>query len=190
MSPHFRELLNVKEHILPHRGTALDWRGSESGRPSFGGVYVFWWRDSARHFYRKIQNRVLHFRGPDKTIRWDIRLDDLRASANGRLPLYVGKTGKNIAERVGLHLKLKTPRTVKGDAVRGVCRRMTTSCQVRDRLDRLFPKCKDTSILALDNLMLSYVRIDGSPRSFVERFFLEDAAIGVLRPIFNVDHER
>jgi hypothetical protein len=66
---------------------------------------------------------------------------------------------------------------------------MTTSCQVRDRLDRLFPHYHDTRPLALENLALSYLRLDG-PGAFVERFFLEDLAVGMLRPIFNVDSER
>jgi hypothetical protein len=66
---------------------------------------------------------------------------------------------------------------------------MTTSCQVRDRLDRLFPDLPDTRSLALDNLALSYARIEGTG-AFVERFFLEDLAVGMFRPIFNVDSER
>ncbi len=66
---------------------------------------------------------------------------------------------------------------------------MTTSCQVRDRLDRLFPLYKDTRTIAHDNLALSYVQLDG-PGAFVERFFLEDLAVGELRPIINLDSER
>jgi len=99
--------------------------------------------------------------------------------------VYVGKAS-DLAKRIGLHLKLKTSRTVAPGAVNGVCERMTTSCQVRDRLDRLFPNLPDTRSLALDNLALSYARIE----AFVERFFLEDLAVGMLRPIFNVDSER
>jgi hypothetical protein len=66
---------------------------------------------------------------------------------------------------------------------------MTTSCQVRDRLDRLFPNVDDTRRIALNKLALSYVKVEGT-NSFVERFFLEDLAVGMLRPIFNVDSER
>jgi hypothetical protein len=189
MLRHFQELLKIKEHAIPSRGTALDWRKSESNRPSFGGVYAFWWNGGALELYHKLQNRALYFRGPKEALRWDIRPDDLLVASNGRLPLYVGKAAKDIAQRVGLHLKLKTRRTIAVSSVRGVCCRMTTSCQVRDRLDRLFPK-EDTARLALDNLMLSYVRLDGSPRAFVERFYLEDYAVGVLHPMFNVDSER
>ena len=184
------DLLIIKEQLLPHKDIALDWRHAASGRPSFGGVYVFWWRGGAHDFYNSLQNKSLHFHGPNSiALELKITLDSLKDAENGLLPLYVGKNAADIAKRIGLHLKLKTPRTVEANAVNGICERMTTSCQVRDRLDRLFPNYQDTRTLALNNLALSYVRLDG-PVSFVERFFLEDLAVGILRPIFNVDSER
>ena len=184
------DLLTIRESPLPHRGTALDWSRSKCGRPSFGGVYVFWWRGKAEEFLGAIQNRVLHFHGPNGVaLNWEITHESLRVAENELLPLYVGKNASDLAKRVGLHLKLKTPRTVVPGAVNGICERMTTSCQVRDRLDRLFPNIADTRALALDNLALSYTKIEGIG-AFVERFFLEDMAIGLLRPIFNVDSER
>ena len=184
------DLMTIKESPLPHKGTALDWRRATHGRPSFGGVYVFWWRGEVEQFYQSLQNCFLHFHGPKGIpLKWGIRRDSLHVAENGLLPLYVGKNASDIAKRVGLHLKLKTPRTVQGKEVNGVCKRMTTSCQVRDRLDRLFPNLQDTRPLALDNLALSYVRLQGDG-AFVERFFLEDLAVGLLMPIFNVDSER
>lgn len=183
------ELLTIRESPLPHRRTALDWSQSAYGRPSFGGVYVFWWRGNAQQFLDSIENRVLHFCGPNGVpLQWEITHHFLRDAENGLLPLYVGKAASDLAGRVGLHLKLKTPRTIP-EAVSGVCARMTTSCQVRDRLDRLFPNEADTRPRALNNLALSYVKIEGAD-AFVERFFLEDLAVGMLRPIFNVDSER
>ena len=184
------DLLIIKESRLPHRGIALDWRQAASGRPSFGGVYAFWWRGGAQDFYDSLQNRSLHFHGPNGiALELKITLASLKVAENGSLPLYVGKNAADIATRLGLHLKLRTPRTVEAGAVNGICERMTTSCQVRDRLDRLFPNYQDRRTLALNNLALSYVRLDG-PGSFVERFFLEDLAVGILRPVFNVDSER
>jgi hypothetical protein len=151
---------------------------------------VFWWRETPEQFLQSLQNRHLHFHGPNGvTLDWEITLDSLRVAENGLLPLYVGKNASDIAKRVGLHLKLKTPRTVPPEAVNGFCERMTTSCQVRDRLDRLFPNIPDTRSLALNNLALSYVQLQGTG-AFVERFYLEDLAVGVFRPIFNVDSER
>lgn len=58
-----KELLQVKESVLPHRDTRLDWKRANSGKPSFGGVYVIWWRGSGQDFYDSLQNRVLHFHG-------------------------------------------------------------------------------------------------------------------------------
>lgn len=124
-----------------------------------------------------------------KPLQWEIEKKDLITSENGFLPLYVGKNSSSIAWRLGLHLKLKTPRTVPPDALGGVCKRMTTSCQVRDRIDRLFPNFKDTRPLVLEKLALSYSRIEGDA-SFVTRFFVEDLAIGTLKTVFNVDSER
>jgi hypothetical protein len=184
------DLLAIKESPLPHRDKALDWGKATCGRPSFGGIYVFWWRSNAEHFFHSLQNRTLHFHGPNgRALKWEIKLDSLHTAENSLLPLYVGKTTSDIAKRVGLRLKLKTPRTVPGNTVNGICKRMTTSCRVRDRLDRLFPNFQDTRQLVLENLALNYVELQGTG-AFVERFFLEDLAVGMLMPIFNVDSER
>jgi hypothetical protein len=48
MNHDISDLLKIKEPLLPHKGIALDWRHAASGRPSFGGVYVFWWRGGAK----------------------------------------------------------------------------------------------------------------------------------------------
>jgi len=185
-----RELIRIREQTIPNRGDRLDWARSTNGRPEFAGVYAFWWRGSPRSFLRAMGNRTLHFHGPaGAQLSWTLTLGDLMVASNGLIPLYVGKNASDIAWRVGLHLKLKTPRTVAAGAVDGISRRMTTSCQVRDRLDRLFPQFPDTRNLALQNLALSYVRLDGK-QGFVRRFFLEDFAIGLLQPVFNVDSER
>lgn len=183
------ELLRIKERQLPvnRNRIGLDWGSARSGRPKFSGVYVFWWNGDAGQFLNSIRNKTLHFRGPKgkPPFAWTLSVSDLLTAANGVLPLYVGKA-TNIADRVGKHLKLKTLRTVSQDSIDGVCRRMTTTCQLRDRLDRLFPDIPDTRGLAVQHLMLSYVPLD----SVVERFFLEDLAVGRLRPPFNVDTER
>ncbi len=185
-----KELLRIREEKIPHRENRLDWKNAIGGKPGFPGVYAFWWNGSPDSFFRRIGNRTLHFHGPGgKQLSWELRQSDLRVADNGLIPLYVGKNASDISKRIGLHLKLKTPRTVAARAVGGICRRMTTSCQIRDRLDRLFPQSSDTRQLAVENLALSYVRIEGDA-AFVKRFFFEDLAIGCLRPLFNVDSER
>lgn len=183
-------LLDIRESPLPHRQTALDWRRGRNERPTFGGVYVLWWRQPAPEFLASLQNRYLHYLGPGNApLAWEITHECLHVAPNGLLPLYVGKNASDIADRIGEHLKLQTLRTVDAAATAAFSPRLTTSCQVRDRLDRLFPELADTRPLALNNLAFSCIRVDG-PNSFVKRFFLEDLAIGLLRPLFNVDSER
>jgi len=43
--------------------------------------------------------------------------------------------------------------------------------------------------LVLDNIGLSFVELDGDTHAG-NRFYLEDLAIGLMRPPFNVDIER
>ena len=65
----------------------------------------------------------------------------------------------------------------------------TTSCQLRAGVEHLFPKEKDTRALVLENIGLSYVILHGDEHA-ANRFYLEDMAIGLMRPALNVDIER
>jgi hypothetical protein len=65
----------------------------------------------------------------------------------------------------------------------------TTSCQLRAGVDRLFPKEADTRAIILDYVGLSFVELDGDANA-ANRFYLEDLAIGLMRPPLNVDVER
>jgi hypothetical protein len=103
----------------------------------------------------------------------------------GRVPLYIGKS-VNIASRIGDHLLLQTRRAVALQKGAEKSKRRTSSCQIRDRLDRLFHNMEDPRDMILDNLSLSFIRVD----DWVTRFFLEDLAIGLYQPLFNLDCER
>jgi hypothetical protein len=48
---------------------------------------------------------------------------------------------------------------------------------------------QDTRSLVLDNIGLSWVELDGDDHA-ANRFYLEDLAIGLMRPILNIDVER
>ena len=121
-----------------------------------------------------------------------IQIDDhwLGLDTDLPVPLYVGKTAGSLAKRVGQHLRLgsgdrmlplgKDP--VKPDAP-------TTSCQLRAGVEHLFPQERDTRALILQNVGLSYVLLDGDAHA-ANRFYLEDLAIGLMRPPLNVDIER
>jgi len=67
--------------------------------------------------------------------------------------------------------------------------RPTSSCQLRAGVEHLFPRVKDTRKLTLENVGLSYVELSGDSNA-VNRFYLEDLAIGLMRPPLNVDIER
>ncbi len=68
-------------------------------------------------------------------------------------------------------------------------RRPTTSCQARAGVEHLFPRMPKTRDLMLDNVGLSWVALDGDDHA-ANRFSLEDLAIGLMRPVLNVDVER
>lgn len=160
-------------------------------RPNYGGIYCFWWRHGADDLLSKIQNGSIAFHGPNGVERTlTVRRDHFREIA-GKVPLYVSKNHggekNNLAHRIGKHLKLKTPRVVAPLGTgHEMNERLTTSCQVRDRLDRLFDETEDTREMIIQNLALSFVREE----DWETRFFLEDLAIGLFRPLFNLDCER
>jgi hypothetical protein len=162
-------------------------------RPDFGGVYAFWWKRGRDHLLATIQNLTIAFHGPGGLNGKEILLQLTPShfeEVNGRVPLYIGKTHEGetscIAKRVGLHLMLQTKRAVPLHSGKTRAHRKTTSCQVRDRLDRLLDREPDPRNLILENLALSFVRVD----DWVTRFFLEDLAIGLYQPLFNIDCER
>lgn len=183
------ELLEMKESRIPIDGPRLQWRLAERDKPEFGGVYVFWWKSDARQLFAAIQNPNLHFLGPGgRQLHWKLTLAHFFTAPNGYVPLYVGKTSSSIATRVGQHLMLGSERTVAKEHCNRISARKTTSNQLRDRLDRLFPRT-DTRVLIRERISLSYVPIK-EHELFHDRFHLEDLAIGLLRPTFNVDSER
>jgi hypothetical protein len=53
----------------------------------------------------------------------------------------------------------------------------------------MFQKAAETRTLTLANVGLSFVELDGDEHA-ANRFYLEDLAIGLMRPPFNVDIER
>ncbi len=188
------DLFQIKIKQIPFKKTSngykLNWKSLGNKAPNFGGIYAFWWKGSANHFIKSIQNNFFIYSGPSKKeIFLKVDKNIIREAKNGMVPLYVGKTAANISKRIGLHLKLQTKRTVAKKMVKVYSKKMTPSCQLRDGIDRLFPNIMDTRKLVLENIAISYIKICGE-NNFFERFFLENYAIGLLRPIFNIDSER
>jgi hypothetical protein len=105
------------------------------------------------------------------------------------IPLYVGKNAANISKRIGQHLRLKDKRMLPlgGDGRKHPP--PTTSCQLRAGIEHMFRRAGDTRTLILENVGLSYVVLHGNNHA-ANRFYLEDLAIGLMRPPYNVDVER
>jgi hypothetical protein len=158
--------------------------------PNKGGVYAFWWTGPADILMSKDCNRLLDLPGPGGR-RILLKLDDewLGLSTNLPLPLYIGKNASNISKRVGQHLCLAAQRLLPLGNGAAKQRPPTTSCQLRAGVEHLFPREADTRALVLKNVGLSFVALHGDDHA-ANRFYLEDLAVGLMRPPLNVDIER
>lgn len=172
--------------VTTEAGTAL----RPNQLPSEGGVYCFWWTGNDQELKAADCVRTVTLHGPmgrPVTVTFD---DEWLGLATGApVPLYVGKTADSLAKRLGLHLTLKRDRVLgvfEGDRKQ---ERPTTSCQLRAGIDQLFPSRVSTRGVMLDNVGISYVVLSGDEHA-VNRFYLEDLAIGMMRPPLNIDIER
>ena len=158
--------------------------------PPQGGVYAFWWTGSLDKFRSTECNRIIHLPGPGGSLV-PIEVDDdwLGLKAGLPIPLYIGKTAAGLRKRVGLHLMLKTDRLMQPAKGSRKIPAPTTSCQLRAGVERFFPNSEDSRELVLHNVGLSYVVLPG-PDHAVNRFYLEDLAIGMMQPPLNIDVER
>ena len=158
--------------------------------PSGGGVYCFWWTGSTELFRSSECCRQLTLAGPGRR-RVRVEFDDewLGIATECPIPLYVGKTADSIAKRVGLHLLLKSDRAFPTFTGTVKQPRPTTSCQLRAGIDQLFPRRANTRSLILENVGLSFVVLGGDAHA-ANRFYLEDLAVGMMRPPLNIDVER
>lgn len=171
--------------------TANGGRALQLGRlPQRGGVYAFWWTGADSLLTGPECNRWIELHGPGGRPVL-LHLDDewLGLSTGLPIPLYVGKNADSIATRIRQHLRLNDDRTTPTFETYRKQERPTTSCQARAGIEHLFPRMKNTRDLLLDNVGLSWVELDGDDHA-ANRFYLEDLAIGLMRPILNIDVER
>jgi hypothetical protein len=185
----FEELCRIRHRLRTlavDDGTAL----RANALPRTGGVYVFWWTGNMARLAQATCNRDLTLVGPGGRLV-HLKVDDewLGISTALPIPLYAGKNADSIAKRVGLHLRLSQQRMLPLGGGARKAPRPTTSCQLRAGVEHLFPNEIDSRTLTLDNLSLSFVELNGDDHA-ANRFYLEDLAIGLMRPPFNVDIER
>ena len=153
-------------------------------------MYAFWWTGDPAILRADRCNRLLALHGPGGR-RVQIEMDDawLGLDTDLPIPLYVGKNAGSIAKRIGQHLRLGDERMLPLNGGSDKQPRPTTSCQLRAGIEHMFPQERDTRSLILGNVGLSFVVLDGDAHA-ANRFYLEDLAIGLMRPPFNVDVER
>jgi hypothetical protein len=171
----------VKDNLRGLKGRAL---------PAEGGVYCFWWTGVLELLESSSCNRHIELVGPGgRAVTLEIDDEWLGTAAGLPIPLYVGKTADSIAKRAGQHLRMQDVRTTPLFEGTRKQPRPTTSCQLRAGVEHLFPQMSDSRALVLDNVGMSFVTLDGDEHA-ANRFYLEDLAVGLMRPALNIDIER
>lgn len=189
----FEELCRLKHHALREvvSSSGVKLRLRPNVLPKAGGVYAFWWTGSRKVLASEDFNRRMHLHGPGgRTVHLEVDEEWLGLDADLPVPLYVGKNAQRLSNRVGQHLLLGTTGRVIPRKL-GTQRHKppTTSCQLRSGIEHFFLRADDPIELILSNVGLSYVILDGDSNG-ANRFYLEDLAVGLMRPPINVDIER
>lgn len=186
----FEELCRIR-HLQIKEVTASNGKKLKPrALPYKGGVYAFWWTGPRDILRSNRCNRLLELHGPGgRPVQLKIDNEWLGLDTDLPVPLYVGKSANSMAKRIGQHLRLSERRMLPfgGGAAKHL--RPTTSCQLRAGVEHFFPQERDTRTLMLENIGISYVILHGDDHA-ANRFYLEDLAVGLMRPPFNVDIER
>ncbi len=186
----FEELCRIKHQSLREIAVPSGIMLSKGLLPTEGGVYAFWWTGPRSILLSPKCNRRLELKGPGgSSVKLEIDNEWLGIKTNLPMPLYIGKNAANISKRVGQHLRLKEQRMFRRGGSAKKMKAPTTTCQLRAGLEHMLRRETDTRSLMLDNIGLSYVILSGSENA-ANRFYLEDLAIGLMRPPFNIDIER
>jgi hypothetical protein len=186
----FEELCRIKVRKLRELVQLPNYRFRADALPTSGGVYCCWWTGSRQKLRDKACNRQIELVGPGgRAVRLSFDDEWLGLGTDLPIPLYVGKTADSLFKRVKQHLLLDRPRVTAPFEGQKKQARPTTSCQARAGVEHLFLGMPDTRDLVLDELGLSYVVLHGDGHA-ANHFYLEDLAIGLMRPALNIDIER
>lgn len=189
----FEELRRLKHHaleeIVASKGVKLRLRPNVL--PKAGGVYAFRWTGPRTIFASEEFNRRIHLHGPGgRTVQLEVDEEWLGLDADLPVPLYVGKNAQSLSSRIGQHLLLGTSgRVIPRQLGTQRHKPPTTSCQLRSGIEHFFLQEDEPRDLILANVGLSYVVLHGDVNG-ANRFYLEDLAVGLMRPPINVDIER
>lgn len=166
-------------------------------------IYAFWWigdsselNDSSKLYLEvKLKGKKIN-----KTDKEFLKNNSNRIDLNGHiihtikwnndwfnteLPcLYIGKT-TNLVSRIGQHLMLKKKEWVYNN---GFLYKHNSSCQFRSGFEHLFQNFQNRKDIMLNKVGITFQSFNWN--DVADRFYLEDLAIGYLRPWFNIDSER
>jgi hypothetical protein len=186
----FEELCRIKHVALQEIVSSAKTQLMPGCLPNEGGVYAFWWTGERQLLKPPACNPKLTLIGPGgRGVALELTEEWLGLPADLPVPLYLGKTTSGIRNRLRLHLMLPKQRILPLNGGAKKAKPPTTSCQLRAGIEHLFPSAKDTRTIVLQNVGLSYVILGGDDNA-ANRFYLEDLAIGLMRPPLNVDIER
>ena len=185
----FEELCRINVFQLEEIATDSRARLKPRVLSDCGGVYVFWWTGETDTLGQAVQNRPLILKGPGGCdVELSFNDEWLGLESTLPVPLYVGKTTAGIRTRIVQHLRLTKKRMLpKGGGPEKV-KPPTTTCQLRAGVEHFFPNELDTRKIVLEQVGLSFVELDGDAHA-ANRFYLEELAIGLMRPPFNVSVE-
>jgi hypothetical protein len=204
-----------KEPLCPSvfKEHGSSWQRKDHDKLPFkGGIYAYWFKgteDELNKFRKYAMENPLILQGKQKANEYhQIQVNFTEewldaATVDGAICLYVGKS-TNIPSRITGHImpttrgrltdeKEKSIDYLFGDEPKEPKRKSTkkpnSSSQLRIGLERILPHYEDVRPVIMQYVHLSYCDLDGYEES-VNRFFLEDLAIGTFHPLLNVDIER
>ena len=185
----FEQLCRIRHERLREIVVSSGIRLGPAVLPRKGGVYAFWWTGAIDLLQERAAREIV-LRGPNgRHVPIEFDNEWLGLATELPVPLYVGKTADDLTHRIGQHLRLSKTRILEPDGSTKKQEGPSSSCQLRAGIDHIFPDVKDTRTLMLDNVGLSYVLLHGDEHA-AHRFYLEDLAIGLMHPPFNIDIER
>lgn len=172
----------------PHRRYPSGWKIKNSNDPSLptginqGGVYLFWWLNKSTGSFEPFRGQMCSRKyvlqgkkitgqsGSTDYHQIEIEVSDSWLNGyKGHIPL----------KRIALHLQINKSK-YQGKS---------TSDQLRRGIERLFYQHPKTSELIVNHVGYSFINLHGKD-DVINRFYLEDYAIGKLMPLFNIDIER
>jgi hypothetical protein len=189
---------NLKNSVMP----LSEYLNGQKTIPDISGLYSFWWINSnpddigKLYLTAKLKGKQMGREYEYHDIHWKWNLDQ------PYICLYIGKA-TSIVNRVNQHLLLstssdewylkeftryrnKTALKIVPNKNEDLLVKRSTSCQFRAGLEHLFKHSPITLDLKLKNIGFTFL----GEKDPIERFYLEDLAIGWHRPWFNVDSER